>query len=127
MKKIIYTPKAPKPVGPYSQAVLANGFLFLAGQIPLDPTTGELVSGSVKDQVKRIIENIKAVVEEAGGKLSDIVKATVFLKNLDHFADMNEVYSQYFNEIKPARTTIEISRLPKGADVEIEVVAALKS
>ncbi len=127
MEKIIYTPKAPKPVGPYSQAVLANGFLFLAGQIPLDPITGELVSGSVKDQVKRIIENIKAVVEEAGGKLSDVVKATVFLKNLDHFSEMNEVYSQYFGEIKPARTTIEISRLPKGADVEIEVVAALKS
>lgn len=124
--KVIFTAKAPQPVGPYSQAVYANGFLFLSGQIPLNPVSGEMVSGPIREQVKQILENIKAVVEAAGGKLTDVVKATIFLKDLKSFDEVNQVYSQYFEGAKPARSTIEVSCLPRGADVEIEVIAMIK-
>jgi 2-iminobutanoate/2-iminopropanoate deaminase len=117
MKKVIFTSKAPKPIGPYSQAVQANGVLFISGQVPLDPETGQVVLSSIREQAKRVLENIKAVVEAANSNLSAIVKTTIFLKSLDSFDEVNQIYSEYFGEIKPARTTVEVSRLPKGVDI----------
>ncbi|AFK22363.1 RidA family protein [Pyrococcus sp. ST04] len=122
-REIIYTEKAPKPIGPYSQAIKAGNFLFIAGQIPIDPETGELVKGDIKEQTRRVLENIKAILEAAGYSLEDVVKVTVYLKNMDDFAAMNEVYSEYFGESKPARAAIEVSRLPKDVLVEIEAIA----
>jgi 2-iminobutanoate/2-iminopropanoate deaminase len=122
-KKIIYTEKAPKPVGPYSQAVCAGGFVFLAGQIPLNPATGEIVSGDIKAQARQVLENIKAVLNEAGCKLQDVVKTNIYLIDLKDFTQVNEVYGEYFKENPPARSTIQVAGLPKGAGVEIEVIA----
>jgi 2-iminobutanoate/2-iminopropanoate deaminase len=121
--KIIFTEKAPQPIGPYSQAIAANGFLFVSGQIALNPHTGSLVTGTVQDQTKRVLENIKAILAEAGISFSQVVKTTLFLKDLKSFDEVNQVYSEYFSENKPARSTVEVSRLPKGADIEIEVTA----
>ena len=116
---------APKPVGPYSQAVAVGDLVFCAGQIPLDPATGKLVEGPIDVQTTRVLENVKAVVEAAGSSLARVVKATVFLADLDDFGAMNAVYARYFaSEPRPARTTIQAARLPAGARVEIEVVAA---
>jgi len=126
MKKIILTSKAPKPIGPYSQAVQANGILFISGQVPLDPETGQVIFSSIREQARRVLENIKAVVEAANSNLSAIVKTTIFLKNLDSFDEVNQIYSEYFAEIKPARTTVEVSRLPKGVDIEIDAIAILE-
>ncbi|MBI1871558.1 MAG: RidA family protein [Chlamydiae bacterium] len=125
MIKTIFTQNAPQPVGPYSQAIQADQLLFLAGQIPLDPVSGELISGGVQDQTRRVIENIKAVLEAAGGELSKVVKATVFLKDLKFFDDMNKIFTEYFEKVKPARSTLQVARLPKDADVEIEVIAVI--
>ena len=123
-KEIVKTDKAPLPVGPYNQAVKAAGLIFLAGQIPLDPKTGQMIGNSVKDQTRRVIENIKAVLEGAGSSLEKIVKATVFLQDMNEFPNMNAVYAEYFKEqTAPARSTIQVARLPKDALVEIEVVA----
>ena len=123
-KTIIKTTNAPTPVGPYNQAVKANGFIFLSGQIPLDKTTGALISGGVKEQTRQVITYIKAILEDSGSSLERIVKATVFLKDMNTFADMNSVYSEFFKpENAPARSTIEVARLPKDVMVEIEVVA----
>jgi 2-iminobutanoate/2-iminopropanoate deaminase len=117
---------APRPVGPYAQAIAAGGLLFCAGQIPLDPASGRLVEGPIDVQTARVLENVKAVVEAAGSSLARVVKTTVFLADLDDFAAMNAVYARYFaGDPKPARTTIQAARLPAGARVEIEVVAAL--
>jgi len=121
--KTIFTEKAPQPIGPYSQAVAANGLLFVSGQIALDPATGNFAAGSVQDQTKRVFENIKAILAQAGLSLSDVVKATLFVKDLNSFEAINKIYSEYFSENKPARSTVEVSRLPKGADIEIEVIA----
>lgn len=116
---------APKPVGPYSQAVALADLVFCAGQIPLDPATGRLVEGPIDVQTTRVLENLKAVVEAAGSSLARVVKVTVFLADLDDFAAMNAVYARYFaSDPKPARTTIQAARLPAGARVEIEAVAA---
>lgn len=123
MKEIIRTESAPAAIGPYSQAVRANGFVFLSGQIPLDPGTGTVESGSVTNQTRRIFENIKAVLEAAGLTLDHVVKTTVFLRNMSEFAEMNEVYGSYFGAHPPARSTVEVSRLPRDVSVEIEVVA----
>jgi len=123
MKNIIVTEKAPKAVGPYSQAVKANGFVFCAGQIPLDPVTGEMVSGGIQEQTVRVFENLQAVLEAAGSSLEKVVKAQVFLQDLNDFAPMNEVYASYFAEPYPARDTFQVARLPKGALVEISVIA----
>src|SRR3974390_3949123 len=123
MKDIIETDKAPKPIGPYSQAVRANGFLF-AAQIALDPNTN-IFEGNVAQQTERVLENLKAILTHAGLTLSHVVKTTVFLKDMNDFAAMNDVYAKYFTVAAPARSTIQAAGLPKDALVEIELVAAL--
>ena len=125
MKKIISTDRAPKAIGPYSQAVRANGFVFLSGQIPLDPKTQQIVEGDVSVQTERVMENLKGVVEAAGSSLHHVVKTTVFLKDMNDFAAMNEVYARYFTAAPPARSTVQVARLPKDALVEIEMIAAV--
>ena len=125
-KRIVKTAKAPQPVGPYNQAIVANNLVFTAGQIPLDPTTNELVSGGITEQVQQVLNNLKAVLEAAGSSLDKVVKTTVFLKDLADFPAMNAVYSQSFHaQIAPARSTIQIARLPKDSLVEIEAVATV--
>lgn len=124
MKKVIATSEAPVAVGPYSQAVAVGNFLFCAGQIPLDPATGELVQGDVKTQTERVLQNVAAVLRANGMTFANVVKSTVFLTDLANFAQMNEVYSRYFAAPFPARSTIQVAGLPKGSQVEIEVVAA---
>ena len=122
----IYTEKAPKPIGAYSQAIKYNGFVFVSGQIAIDPRTNQFVNGSVEEQTKIVMENIKAILEEAGLDLSCVIKTTIYLKNIKDFPKVNEVYSRYFKEHKPARATVEVSNLPKDALVEIEVIAGEK-
>jgi 2-iminobutanoate/2-iminopropanoate deaminase len=125
MKDIVLTDKGPKPIGPYSQAVKCNGFLFASGQVALDPRTNEFIGGDIRQQTERAMENIKAVVEAAGSNLHHVVKTTVFLKDMNDFAAMNEAYGKYFSAAPPARSTVQVARLPKDALVEIEVIAAL--
>ncbi len=124
MKKVISTAEAPKAIGPYSQAIEADGFIFVSGQIPLIPATGEIVEGSVEVQTARVLENLKAILEAAGASLEDVVKTTVYITNMDDFAKVNGIYGQYFQENPPARVCVEVSKLPKGALVEIDVIAA---
>ena len=123
MKRIIATDRAPKAIGPYSQAVLSNGFAFLSGQIPLDPATGQVIDGDIAAQTERVFENLKAVLEACGSSLAQVVKTTVFLKDMGEFAAMNAVYGRYFPENPPARATVEAARLPRDVRVEIECVA----
>ncbi len=123
--RAVLTDRAPKPIGPYSQAVLADGFLFCSGQIPLDPATGQMVPGDVRAQADRVLRNLQAVVEAAGGTLRDVVKTTIFLQSIDDFPAVNEVYATFFPADPPARSTVEAARLPKGARVEIEAVARI--
>ncbi|MEM3691987.1 MAG: RidA family protein [Candidatus Korarchaeum sp.] len=123
MVEYVFTDRAPKPIGPYSQAVIAGDLVFLAGQIPIDPDTGEVVSGGIREQTRRVLENIKAVLEKAGCSLKDVVSVTVFLKDISHFNEFNEVYSEYFGDVRPARATVQVARLPKDALVEIVVTA----
>ncbi|OQX50396.1 MAG: hypothetical protein B5M53_12620 [Candidatus Cloacimonas sp. 4484_209] len=123
MKKIVSTPEAPEAIGPYSQAVKVGNFIFTAGQIAINPDTQQMVNGGIKAQTEQVINNLKAVLKAAGFSLADVVKADVFLKNLEDFAQMNEVYAQFFSASKPARTTVAVGDLPKGALVEISVIA----
>ena len=123
MKKIVSTPEAPAAVGPYSQAVRIGPMLFTAGQIPLDPKTGQIVSEDVAEQTKRVLDNLTAVLKAEGMDFSNIVKTTVFMTNLGDFQTMNEVYASYFKDQPPARSTVQVTALPKGAQVEIEVIA----
>ena len=123
MKKIISTQDAPAAVGPYSQAVRHGNMLFCAGQIPLDPKTGQIVSQDIGEQTRRVLENISAVLKAASLGFNDIVKTTIFLTNLGDFQAVNEIYASYFKETPPARSTVQVSALPKGANVEIEVIA----
>ena len=123
MKDVVFTAHGPKPIGPYSQAVRANGFLFLAGQVALDPRTGEFVGKDVSSQTERVLENLKAILEAAGASLNHVVKTTVFLKDMNDFPAMNEVYARYFTSAPPARSTVQAARLPKDALVEIDVIA----
>jgi 2-iminobutanoate/2-iminopropanoate deaminase len=125
MRDVVLTDRGPKPIGPYSQAVRANGFLFLSGQIALDPKTGEISAAGIAEQTERVLENIKGIVEAAGSKMPHVVKTTVFLKNMNDFAAMNQVYARYFTAAPPARSTVEVARLPKDALVEIEVTAVI--
>ena len=125
MKDIVLTDKGPKPIGPYSQAVKSNGFLFASGQVALDPRTNEFIGGDIRQQTERAMENIKAVVEAAGSNLHHVVKSTVFLKDMNDFAAMNEAYGKYFTAAPPARSTVQVARLPKDALVEIDVIATL--
>jgi len=122
-KTIIKSAKAPAAVGPYNHAVRVGDLLFTAGQIPLDPATGQLVAGDIQAQTERVLQNLKAVLEEQKLTFANIVKSTVFMTNLGDFAGMNEVYARYFTENFPARSTVQVAALPKGAQVEIEVIA----
>jgi 2-iminobutanoate/2-iminopropanoate deaminase len=122
---IVQTSNAPAAIGPYSQGVVVNNLFYSSGQIPLTPE-GIMVEGDIQAQTHQVFKNLKAVLEAAGASLETVVKATVFIKNMDEFAQLNEVYAEYFNEHKPARSTVEVARLPKDALVEIEVVALVK-
>lgn len=124
-KEVIATKAAPAAIGPYSQAITANGFLFTAGQIPLDPATGKLVEGDITAQSERVMQNLAAVLAEAGSSFDQVVKTTCFLTNLDDFAAFNAVYAKYFTAQPPARSTVQVARLPAGAQVEVECVALL--
>jgi 2-iminobutanoate/2-iminopropanoate deaminase len=123
MKEIIATTKAPKAIGPYSQAVRANGFIFISGQIPIDPTTDELLCGDIGQQTTRVLENLKAILEAAGSSLDRAVKVSVFLKDMGEFAAMNAVYAKYFPANPPARATVQVARLPRDVGVEMDVIA----
>src|SRR3954467_9400069 len=123
MKKIVSTTEAPAAVGPYSQAVRVGPMLFTAGQIPLDPQSGQLVSQDVAEQTRRVLDNLTAVLKAEGMNFSNIVKTTVFMTNLGDFQTMNEIYASYFKDQPPARSTVQVAALPKGAQVEIEVIA----
>jgi 2-iminobutanoate/2-iminopropanoate deaminase len=123
--EFVSTPEAPKAIGPYSQAVVANGFLFTAGQVALDPAKGELVSGGIAEQTTRVLENLRAILTEAGADFSQVVKTTVFLVDMADFTSMNEVYGRAFGTHRPARSTVAVAALPRGAKVEIEVIAAV--
>ncbi|HHX39494.1 MAG TPA: RidA family protein [Armatimonadetes bacterium] len=124
-KEVVSTKNAPAAIGPYSQGVKAGPFLFISGQIPVDPATGELVTGSIEEQTRRVMENLKAILAAAGLEMSRVVKTTIFLTDLDHFAAVNAVYGDYFPTNPPARSTVEVSSLPKGVGVEVEAVALL--
>ncbi len=121
----LHTDDAPKAIGPYSQATVANGFLFTAGQIALDPATMEVVHGDVATQTRRVMQNLQAVLANAGAGFGDVVKTTVFLRTMDDFAAMNEVYAAFFGDARPARSTVAVAGLPRNVLVEIEVIAAL--
>jgi 2-iminobutanoate/2-iminopropanoate deaminase len=124
MKNVVATNRGPKPIGPYSQAIKANGFIYVSGQVALDPQNGEIVGSDVRQQTERVFENIIGILEAAGANLHHVVKTTVFLKDMNDFPAMNEVYARYFTAAPPARSTVEVSRLPKDTLVEIEVIAA---
>ena len=123
--EIVYTKNAPERIGPYSQAIKLNSvnLIYSSGQVAINPSTGNFINGGIKEQTKQVLENIKAVLTEAGTGLTYVFKTTVFLKDMNDFTAMNEVYTEYFGNVKPARSTVEVSRLPKDALVEIEVIA----
>jgi 2-iminobutanoate/2-iminopropanoate deaminase len=123
MRDIISTPDAPKAIGPYSQGIRANGFIFVSGQVAIDPATQQVITGDVAAQTARVIQNLSEILEAAGSGLGKVVRTTVFLKNMNDFAAMNEVYGKYFSASPPARSTVEVSRLPKDVLVEIDVIA----
>jgi 2-iminobutanoate/2-iminopropanoate deaminase len=124
-KKVVQTEKAPKAIGPYSQAIQAGDFLFLSGQIPFDPKTGELVKGDIGQQTKQVLENIKGVLESQKLGMEDVVKVTIFLKSIANFNQVNEIYASYFPTFPPARSTVEVARLPRDVEIEIEAVALI--
>jgi 2-iminobutanoate/2-iminopropanoate deaminase len=124
MKKIINTEKAPKAIGPYSQAVEANGMLFISGQIPIDPAIGKIIDGGITEQTEQVMKNIGAILEEAGYEFKDVVKSTCLLSDMENFAAMNAVYGKYYPENPPARAAYGVVRLPLGAMIEIETIAA---
>jgi 2-iminobutanoate/2-iminopropanoate deaminase len=124
MKDVVLTDHGPKPIGPYSQAIRTNGFLYVSGQVALDPKTGEFVGSDIQQQTIRTLENIKGILEAAGSNMHHVVKTTVFLKDMNDFAAMNEAYAKFFTQAPPARSTVQVARLPKDALVEIEVIAA---
>jgi len=123
VREVIATDRGPKAIGPYSQGIRANGFVFVSGQIPLDPVTQQLVAGNVQAQTERVLENLKGIVEAAGSSLDRVVRVTVFLADMNEFAAMNEVYGRYFRSQPPARSTVQVARLPRDVRVEIDVIA----
>ena len=125
MKEIISTSNAPSAIGPYSQAVKAGNLLFISGQVPLDPATGEVVEGDITVQTRRVLDNVKAILTQAGADFSNVVKTTVFLKDMNDFVPMNRVYAEYYPENCPARSAVQVARLPKDVSVEIETIAVL--
>lgn len=122
-KKVIQTERAPKAIGPYSQAIQAGNFLFLSGQIPLDPKTGEFIKGDIRRQTQQVLENIKGILESQELGMDSVVKVTIFVKDIGNFNEVNEVYATYFRSSPPARSTVGVAKLPKDADIEIEAVA----
>jgi 2-iminobutanoate/2-iminopropanoate deaminase len=128
-KEIVYTKDAPEPIGPYSQAIKLNAenpfFIYTSGQIAINPATGSFESGDIRAQTKLALENLKAILTQGGSDLSSVIKTTVFIKDMNDFASMNEVYAEYFGDSKPARSTVEVARLPKDALVEIEAIACI--
>ncbi len=124
--KYISTDRAPKAIGPYSQAVVAGNFVFVSGQLPIDPANGKLVEGEIEEKTIRIFENIKAILETVGSNLESVVKVTVFVKDMENFNRVNAVYESYFKTSKPARSFVEVSNLPRNADIEIELISELK-
>ena len=126
-RESVQTDNAPKAIGPYEQAIKANGFIYTAGQIPIDPKTGNVVEGGIAAQTRQVLENLKAVLEAGDATLGRVVKATVFLKNMADFAAMNEVYAQYLGSAKPARSTVAVAELPRGALIEIDLVALIEA
>jgi 2-iminobutanoate/2-iminopropanoate deaminase len=126
MLQVVSTEKAPQAVGPYSQAIIANGFIFASGQIAIDPENGQLISGSTAEQTKQVLKNLSCVLASAGSTLAEVVKTTVYLKSMDDFQEMNKVYAEFFSQTKPARATVEVSRLPKDVSVEIDAIALHK-
>jgi 2-iminobutanoate/2-iminopropanoate deaminase len=125
MKDRVQTDNAPKAIGPYSQAIKANGLVFASGQIPLDPQTMQIIEGGVREQTERVMNNLKAVLEAAGSSFDRVVKTTVFLADLNDFTDMNEVYGRFFGDAPPARSTVEVARLPRDVRVEIDAIALM--
>lgn len=123
MKKVIFTEKAPRAIGPYSQAIEANGTLYISGQVPIDPLTGKIVEGGIREQTEQVMKNIGAILEAAGYSFSDVIKSTCLLSNMDNFAEMNAVYGKYYQENSPARAAYSVVRLPLGALIEIETIA----
>lgn len=123
MREIIETKNAPSPIGPYSQAIRANGFLFVSGQIALDPATGSIIPGGIEEQTRQVMKNLSVILEAAGSGLAKVVKTSIFLTNLDDFARLNRIYGEFLGEIKPARSTVQVARLPREVLVEIEAVA----
>jgi len=124
-KRVIHTDRAPEAIGPYSQAIQAGNFLFLSGQIPLDPKTGELVKGDIRQQTQQVLENIKVVLESQKLGMENVVKMTIFLKDIGKFNQVNEVYATYFPSSPPARSTVEVAKLPRDAEIEIEAIALI--
>ncbi len=124
-KRVVKTERAPAAIGPYSQALVANGFVFVSGQIPINPQTGQLVTGDIHAQTRQCLENLKAILEAAGSSMGKLVKVTVFAKDLQNFQAINHVYAEYFKEDPPARSFVEVSRLPRDAAIEIEGIALL--
>jgi 2-iminobutanoate/2-iminopropanoate deaminase len=125
MKQVISTPKAPAAIGPYSQAIRVGNLIYTSGQIPINPATGQFVEGGIKEQTRQSLTNVKAILEEAGTSMVNVVKTTVFMADMNDFADMNAVYAEFFTEPFPARSAVAVKTLPKGALVEIEVVAGI--
>lgn len=123
MRKIIHTEKAPKAIGPYSQAVEINGMLFISGQVPIDPATGKIIEGEIREQTEQVMKNIGAILKEAGYSYADVVKSTCLLSDMNNFAAMNEVYGKYYPENPPARAAFGVVKLPLGALIEIETIA----
>jgi 2-iminobutanoate/2-iminopropanoate deaminase len=123
MREVISTQDAPQAIGPYSQAIKANGFIFVSGQVAIDPATQQVIAGDVAAQTDRVLKNLTAILKAAGSRLENVVRSTVFLKNMGDFAAMNEVYGKYFSSAPPARSTVEVARLPKDVLVEIDVIA----
>nr|MDO8082051.1 RidA family protein [Candidatus Freyarchaeota archaeon] len=122
-KKVIKTDKAPAPVGPYSQGIIAGNFIFVSGQVPLDPKTGKMVEGTISQQTEQVLKNMQAILEAAGAGLKDVVKCTVFLKDMNTFSEMNQKFAEFFKDNPPARAAIEAARLPRDVGVEIEAIA----
>lgn len=125
MKKVINSAQAPAPIGPYSQAIQAGNTLYVSGQIPLDAASGELVQGSIEEETHQVMKNLSAILQEAGGDFSKVVKCSIFVKNMGDFAKINGVYGEYFQDTPPARETVEVSALPKGVNVEISCIAVI--
>ncbi|PLV57511.1 RidA family protein [Thermotoga sp. SG1] len=123
MKRVIETNRAPKAIGPYSQAIVAGNMMFVSGQIPVDPETGEIVEGTIEKKTERVLENLKAILEAGGFSLEDVVKVTIFTTSIEHFSKVNEVYSRYFSSHKPARSFVAVAQLPKNVEIEIEAIA----